>query len=72
MDRQRGQLRLRLDVALVGRALEPARALGPAGRHAGAFQVAAAHPVFRLRDPGPCGAGQQREGLLDVTLLGQP
>ena len=72
MDRQRGKLRLRLDVALVGRAFEPARAFGPAGRHAGAFQVAAAHPVFRLGDPGPRGTGQQREGLLDVALFGQP
>ena len=71
VDRQGGQLRLRLDIALVGRPLEPARAFGPAGRHAGTFQIAAANAVFRLGNAGARGAGQQRKGLLDVALLGQ-
>ena len=69
---QGGKLRLRLDVALVGRALQPARAFRPAGRHAGAFEIAAAHAVFGLGDAGPRGAGQQREGLLGIALLDQP
>ena len=56
VDRKGGKLRLRLDIALVGRPLEPARAFRPARRHAGAFQIAAAHPVFRLGDAGARGA----------------
>ena len=72
VDRQRGKLRLRLDVAPVRRPLEPARAFRPAGRHAGAFQVAAADAVFRLGNPGARGSGQQGKGLLDVPLFDQP
>ena len=44
------QSRLRLDIALVGRALEPAGAFHPAGRYAAAFEVAAAHSVLCLGD----------------------
>ena len=72
MERERGKLRLRLHVALVGRALEPARAFRQARRHAGAFQITASHAVFGLGDAGTRGTAQQREGLLGVALFDQP
>ena len=69
VDRQSGKLRLRLDVALV-RPPSPASARHPPARwHADAFQVAAADPVFRLRNPGARGSGQQGKGLLAVPLF---
>ncbi len=72
MDRKGGKLRLRLHIALVGRPLEPARTFRQARRHAGTFQITAAHTVFGLRDAGTRGAAQQREGLLGIPLFDQP
>ena len=57
VDCQRGEQRLRLDIASIGRALEPSRAIRPARRHACAFQIAAPYAVFRLGDPGARGTG---------------
>ena len=66
------ELGLRLDKALVGGALQPARAFGAAGRHAGAFEIAAADAVFRLGDarPGPPGSAAGRPA--DVALFREP
>ena len=51
---------------------EPARAFDPAGRHPGAFEIAAGDAVFRLGDPGLGRARQQREGLGGLALLAEP
>ena len=66
---QRGEQRLRLDIALGRGALDPAHAVRSAGRHAGAFQVAAADPELGLGNAGPGGAGQQGERALRVALF---
>jgi hypothetical protein len=71
VDEQRGKMRLRLDIALVGRPLQPAHALHPARRHAGGLEIAPPHAVLGFRDAGSRRPRQQREGLLDVAALGQ-
>ena len=48
---ERGQQCLRIDMAVAGRALQPARTFRPAGRHARSFEIAAGHPVLGLGMP---------------------
>lgn len=69
---QPSKQRLSLDMPMGRRALKPAHAFRPAGRHAGAFEIAARDAVFRLGDPGPCRARQQREGRRHLAALAQP
>jgi hypothetical protein len=63
---------LRLDMPVAGGALQPARAFDPAGRHPGAFEIAASDTVLGVRNPGLGRARQQRECLGNLALLAEP
>ena len=67
--RQRG---LRVGPARLRRALEPARPLRPARRHAGPGEIRAPDPVGGLRNAGGGCGRQMREGLGGLAGLDQP